>query len=236
MEEMPTLADLLDLQEVDSAIDRLLEERQTLPELDLYRTAHDASLERKGELGALEARHRELTLQIDKTEGELEIAEQKLVQQEQRLFAGGMSARETENMRMEVNGLRRQKMEQEDEVLELLDEREGLEGQIETARGAAETAVAEEQRLEAGIAEAWKKIDAELGRREARKAEIVPTIDDDLLELYTDLRNRRGRVVVGMLEGRTCGACHMELSASEHYEVLQDQPPRCIHCAAILVP
>ena len=35
---------------------------------------------------------------------------------------------------------------------------------------------------------------------------------------------------------RTCGACHIELSAAEHHEALKEDPPRCIHCGSILVP
>lgn len=236
MDEIPTLADLLDLQEVDSAIDLLLDERQTLPELEQYKAAHALSEARARELEALESRHRELSLQIDKTEGELVIAEEKLGQQEKRLFAGGMSARETEHMRMEVESLRVQKVRQEDEVLELLDTRESVEAELEAARGALADAKETEESLEAAISDAWRRIDAEVARREARKAEIVPTIDEDLLDLYTKLRSSRGGVVVGRLDGRTCGACHMELSASEHHQVLQQRPPRCIHCPAILVP
>jgi len=236
MDEMPTLADLLDLQEVDSAIDRLLDQRQSLPELEQYKAAHAESVRLGSELDVLEARHRELTLQVDKTEGELVIAEEKLGQQERRLYAGGMSARETENMRMDVENLRGQKARQEDEVLELLDQRELLEASVEQAKAAVESSARTEQALERKIAEEWRQIDAELARKEARKSDMIPGIDDDLLELYNQLRASRGGVVVGALDGRTCGACHMELSASEHHEVLKQSPPRCIHCPAILVP
>ncbi len=236
MDEIPTLADLLDLQEVDSAIDRLLDERQSLPELEEYKAAHALRERRRQELADIEARYRELSLAADKTEGELTVAEEKLIREERRLFAGGMSARETDHLRMEVESLRAQKARQEDEVLDLLDQRESLESQVEAARTALAEAEVREKELEQAIAEAWRKIDAEIARREARKADIIPGIDPELLDLYTKLRTSRGGVVVGRLEGRTCGACHMELSASEHYEVIRQHPPRCIHCPAILVP
>ena len=79
-------------------------------------------------------------------------------------------------------------------------------------------------------------IDAQIGRKEAQKSELVPEVDEELMVLYTDLRNSRGGVVVGALNGRICGACHIELSAAEHHEALREDPPRCIHCGAILVP
>ena len=39
--ELTSLTDLLDVQDLDSQIDRLLEERQSLPDLAAYKIAHD---------------------------------------------------------------------------------------------------------------------------------------------------------------------------------------------------
>lgn len=236
MDELKSMADLLDLQQVDAAIDKLLDDRANLPALAEYRAAHAASSQATATATTAAERLRDLNLGVDKLEGELQLAEQKLEQQERRLFAGGMSAKETENMRLEVESLRRQKSTMEDELLDLLDRREAAEAEAGEAQHAAEAATATEKTLEGSIAEQWKTIDAEIARKEARKAEIAPEVDGDLMELYTELRSSRGGVVVGALEGRTCGACHIELSAAEHHEVLQDDPPRCIHCGAILVP
>ena len=41
MEDLRSLEDLLDLHQVDRQIDRLLERRSSLPELDLYKGALD---------------------------------------------------------------------------------------------------------------------------------------------------------------------------------------------------
>jgi len=236
MEELQSLADLLDLQEVDSAIDKLLDDRQNLPALKDYKAAHASTLAKQAALDAATAGHQEVSLEEDKLEGELEIAEVKLEQHERRLFAGGMSAKETENMRQDVASLRISRSKMEDRVLELLDLKEAAEAAVTAARGELAEATGEEQELEDMIGGAWKSIDAEIARKEVRKAEIIPLVDAELLELYTDLRNRRGGVVVGALEHSTCGACHLELSAAEYHQTIQDHPPRCIHCGAILVP
>lgn len=236
MDELQSLADLLDLQAVDSEIDKLLDDRQNMPALQDYRAAHAETLAKQAARDAVAAEHKEIALEEDKLEGELEIAEDKLGKHEQRLFAGGMSAKETENMRQDVASLRISKSKMEDRVLELLDLREAAEAAVVEAEKALAAATAEEKSIEEMIGEAWKSIDAMIARKEARKAEIVPSIDPDLLDLYTDLRNRLGGVVVGALEHSTCGACHLELSAAEHHEAIKEHPPRCIHCGAILVP
>ncbi len=236
MDDLKSMADLLDLQAVDAAVDKLLDDRAKLPALAEYQSAHAASTVAKTTYEAVAAQLRELNLAVDKTEGELELAEQKLELQEQRLFAGGMSAKETDNMRLEVESLRRQKSTMEDELLDLLDQREGVEKTTKEAEVIVAATGAEETRLEGAIAGAWKRIDDAIARKEVKKAEIVPLVEEDLMELYNELRATRGGVVVGALEGRTCGSCFIELSAAEHHEVLQDEPPRCIHCGAILVP
>ncbi|MGD2061252.1 MAG: hypothetical protein PVF87_10330, partial [Acidimicrobiia bacterium] len=96
--ELTSLADLLDLQEVDLQIDRLLEQRQSLPELDAYRKTHEELTELETERDRAAAELKLLELELDKAEGELQLLEIKLEEHETRLFAGGMSARETEHM------------------------------------------------------------------------------------------------------------------------------------------
>lgn len=235
MEEMQSFGDLLDLQGVDLDIDRLLHTRSTLPILDQYRSAHEAGVQAASELSALEEQLATASRDLDKAEGELELLEDKLQREEQRLFAGGMSARETENMRNEVASLRTKRSQFEDQVLELIEVREGLEQKVDAARRNAETKQAVESDLEAQVTAEWKKIDAELARREATKAELVPLIPPDLMEMYEQLRRTKEGVAIGRLIDGVCGGCHLALSAAEQVEVASDDPPRCLHCRRILV-
>ena len=126
MQELRSLADLLDLQAVDSEIDRLLHRRQSLPELEQYRVAHEAAQGIAARLETEEAELKQAELALDKSEGELGLLEQKLTQEERRLYAGGMNARETGNMQHEVESLRTRRTTMEEGVLELLDQRETL--------------------------------------------------------------------------------------------------------------
>jgi predicted nucleic acid-binding Zn-ribbon protein len=106
---------------------------------------------------------------------------------------------------------------------------DGLTGDLETA----EKAKAE---LETAIREEWRVIDAEIAVKEHRKSEIVPLVDEELLGLYDDLRASREGAVVGHLTDGVCGVCHLKLSAAEEVQAKRQDPPRCIHCRAILVP
>ena len=233
--EIPALADLLDLQEVDSQIDRLLERRQGLPELEQYRAANARRVELEEARDDLIEQRRRLGLELDKAEGELEILESKLEESETRLYAGGMSSRETEHKQQEVISLKAQRSTMEERVLTYLDQAEEMDGRVRAATVAADEAARIEKELEGIIGAAWKEIDLELGRREARKAEIAPSIPDDLLELYETLRGTKEGVAVGRLDGNQCQGCHLALSAPEQAEAREYDPPRCVHCRRILV-
>ena len=236
MEPVRSLQDLLDLQDVDAHIDRLIDQRQSLPELVDYRATHEATVRIGAARDETAASMREVELAIDKTSGELEITQEKAEAEEMRLYAGGLSARDADYLRREVELLKAKVGGMEDEVLELMESRE--ETEFELARLDAELAVetASKTELEAGIRESWRLIDAEIAVKEQRKTEIMPLVDEDLIDLYEGLRGTRDGRVVGALHNGACGACHLILSSAEENEARRQDPPRCVHCRAILVP
>jgi len=237
MEPVRSLHDLLELQDVDSQIDRLIDQRQSLPELSDYRSAHDATVRLAGERDTTTDRLREIELAIDKTSGELEITQQKAGAEEMRLYAGGLSARDADYLRREVELLKAKIGTMEDEILELMESREEVEGDLARLNGELAVETEHKATLEAGIRESWRVIDAELAVKERRKTEIVPLVAEDLIVLYEDLRETAdGRRAVGALSGGICGACHLMLSGAEEAEARRQDPPRCVHCRAILVP
>ena len=230
-----SLADLLDVQELDLQIDRLLEQRQSLPELDDYKQVHQHLKSLENELTSANSSLKELELGLDKSEGEFELLELKVDEHETRLFAGGMSSRETEHMRLEVQSLNGQRDAMEEKVLQLL---EGIDPAREAVR-VLETDVASsnanKDELEAAIKSQWKQIDAELARKEARKTEAVSPIGPELMELYEKLRRTKEGVAVAPYDHGVCGGCHMALSPAEHDEAFVADLPRCVHCRRILV-
>lgn len=233
--EMTSLADLLDVQDLDLQIDRLLERRQSLPELAAYKEAHEQEQQLTAEIDTAMADLKGLELEFDKAEGELQILEAKLGEHETRLFAGGMSARETEHMRLEVQSLHGQREALEERVLgmlERLDPARDRVADLETKRAAISE---EKARLETVIKSEWKQIDAELARKEERKAEALAPIPPDLVDLYETLRQSKEGVAIGRFEHGVCGGCHMTLSPAEQIEAFEGDIPRCVHCRRILV-
>jgi predicted nucleic acid-binding Zn-ribbon protein len=233
--EMTSLADLLDVQDLDLQIDRLLETRQSLPELAAYKDAHERGEALQGELETDSSELKRLELEFDKSEGELQILEAKLREHETRLYAGGMSARETEHMRLEVQSLKGQREALEERVLAMLERLDPAREQVAGLKSRAEAVAAEKSALESTIKADWKKIDAELARKEERKKEALIPVPADLVEMYEKLRQIKEGVAIGRFEHGVCGGCHMALSPTEQIEALGADIPRCVHCRRILV-
>lgn len=236
MEDIRSLEDLLDLQAVDSEIDRLLDRRGSLPQLAGFRKAHTTMTRLDGEIAAAQESLKAVDLAEDRAEGEMKIDEEKLAREERRLYAGGLSARDATHLRDEVEMLRRRTSDREDEALALIEERDQGQRALEGLQAERATAAASRARLEAEIQQAWTVIDADIARLEAKKAEIVPLIDPDLIALYEELRPSKEGVAIAALVDGVCGGCHLRLSAAEEAQALRAVPPRCHHCRRILAP
>lgn len=236
MEEMRSLEDLLELQSLDSAIDRLLDRRSHLPALTKFRTVHRRLEKLNADITTAEHTKRELDLAEGKAEGEMKLDEDKVRREEQRLFAGvGLTAKDLSHLRDEVAMLRDRISKREDEALLLIEQQQATAASLESLLAERTSVQAEKAGLEAEIAAEWKVMDDEIARLEARKRDTVPTIDPDLLGLYEEIRPIKEGVAAVALSDGTCGGCHLKLSAAEQIQVNRAYPPRCIHCRRILV-
>lgn len=233
--ELTSLNDLLELQEIDLQIDRLLDQRQSLPELAEYKKAREEATTIESDLAVATNELKQLELDLDKSEGELQLLEIKLEEHETRLFAGGMSGRETEHMRLEVQSLKGQRGTLEERVLAMLEGIDPTRAGVEKIQGDLAAVVARSEGLETSIKAQWKVIDAELARKEERKQEALAPIDPGLLELYEKLRGIKEGVAVASYDHGVCGGCHMTLSPAEQDEAFAADLPRCVHCRRILV-
>lgn len=236
MGDSESLEALLEVQGVDSEIDRLLARRSGLAQLADYKKAHSMVASLDGELEEAGSELRQIALALDRAEGEMAMDEEKLEREERRLYAGGLSARDATHLRDEVEMLRTRISAREDEVLALMEQRERGEARVEALEGRRSEAAAEKDRLDAEIKQEWGVIDAEVVTLRGDKEGRVASVDPELLELYESLRPGKEGVAVAVLVDRVCGGCHLALSAAEESQALKAWPPRCLHCRRIVVP
>jgi len=235
LEDLKSLEDLLDLMDIDMQIDKLLDQRAALPELEEYKAAHVEVARLTEELEKARGELKDADRGLSKTNGELEIAADKAASEQNRLYAGGISARDADYLRREVEMLYQKVSKMEDQVIEFLEAKENAEDEVERLSDELSATIEGKDDLSASITEQWRLIDKELAMKEERKKNTAGLVDEYLLEIYDGLRETGKGRVVGRLAGDTCGACHLKLSAAEASRAMKQDPPRCIHCRAILV-
>lgn len=236
---MASFDDLLTLQTHDSAIDRLRHRRATLTEraeLEQRRAAH-AELERQ-RVEITERRDAELR-EEKRLDDEVRSLEAKAKAEDTRMYSGTVSSpRELQAMQADIDQLRRQAAEREDEELEVMVRREALDTQVAEVEAAQAALLAEVATLSAALEAQEREIDAELAVEEAARAALAPNIPESTLRLYEQIRTNNRGVGAARLVGMNCQACHLGLPATEVDRIRHlpaDQLAQCEHCGAILV-
>jgi predicted nucleic acid-binding Zn-ribbon protein len=125
---------LLDIQELDTAIDRLRSRIRALEAGEDAAAALGEANEAERQMGELRLRLDELSRDQMRFEHEIDSMSQKAEAEERRMFDGSVAnARELDSIRHEVDNLKKRRSDREDELLALMEVREELEAQERAA-------------------------------------------------------------------------------------------------------
>jgi hypothetical protein len=228
---------LLQLAEVDAELNRIAHRRRTMPELAEITAAEAAVRERKDAVVAAETSGADLDRDIARLERDVEGVRARVTRDEGMLAGAGVSAKQATDLQHELQALARRQGVLEDELLEIMEEREAVQTNLDAARAeltAGERTLADATgRRDAAAAD----LDAaEAGRRRDREP-LVAELPADLLGLYENGRTKRG-VGAALLRARRCGACRMELDRVELSRVKGAAPEAVLRheeCGVIMV-
>lgn len=236
----PTRAELealIALQAAEINIRRLRRRLDELPEQARLAAATDAAASAKAEQ---DARRVDLDLvesEMRRLEGDLGLLQQRRDADRSRLYGGEVShPRELQALRAEVDSVERRMDALEDPLLEIMERREELAGEVEALGRRREQQLEEQERLTVARDESARGLFAELAAAETERDTLREQVPDHLLARYEQSRRRHGPVGVGALEKGVCTACWLELTPLEISE-LRDSGPlgTCPQCQRLLV-
>jgi predicted nucleic acid-binding Zn-ribbon protein len=228
---------LLDLQTEDSAIRRLRERRDRLPEATRLEDVNARVAELTADREIARRQSDEIARDQARIEGEIEIIDSKVGREEQRMYSGSVAnPKELSSLQSEVEMLKRQRSQAEDSLLEVMVRRETADAtlkHIEDEHRQAEGLAAE---LTTEVTGLIAEIDSELSSHNAARDEIAPSISAQLLRTYEQIRDSKAGVGVAELVGGTCQGCHTKLPAVELERLERERGlQRCDNCRRILV-
>jgi predicted nucleic acid-binding Zn-ribbon protein len=229
--------ELLELQGLDLAVDRLEARRREIEsgqELAEARRRADEIEQKVGELRlALDSIGRE----EKRLENDIASVELRIQAEQKRLYDGSVAnPKELSSIQAEIESLGRRKSRLEDEELGQMEHREELESRLPPLEKELATLRQRVEEVEASAASELGEIAGTQGDRRTARESLVSAIDEELLELYEDLRAQKKGVGAAALIDGVCQGCHEKLSAMALDKLKRtDGVRRCEYCRRILI-
>ena len=228
---------LLALQELDLAVDRAHARQQALEAGEEAVAARARANEIERAVGELRLALGGVDRDAQRLENDADMIGRKADAEERRLYDGSVAnPKELESIQHEVASLRDRRRRIDDELLDRMVEKEDLESKI--ADGDRQLTEARDRLSElrgaAGVE--LDEIEQNLVQKSAEREAMLPMFDQDLLDLYEELRrSKRGVGAAALIDG-VCSGCHQKLSAAELARLKAQDVKRCEYCNRILVP
>jgi predicted nucleic acid-binding Zn-ribbon protein len=232
---MTQAASLLALQDLDIEIMRAKKRLDELPEkreiLAVRQKARDVTdLHGKADLlvkklqADLKAHQDEITTLAEKIAGE------------QTKVMATTDHRAVQSITREMDGLRRRQDKMEMESLQLMERIDKASAQILKIDEALKQLADKDAALVARFKSVGGALQAEIADMERRREQTAASIDVDVVSRYEQIRESKGGVGVGRLDGEACSACRMSLPAERVRELQSgDDISVCPQCRRLIV-
>jgi uncharacterized protein len=230
---------LLDVQELDSRMDALRHQLETIPESVSLRELVTRRGQVDDALRDLRIQVTDLTAEQQKADADVEQVKARRVRDQGLIESGSVAdPKALERMLGEVDSLNRRISDLEDAEIEVME-------RLERAQASLDEHAAELARLDEEVAGLEAVRDQKAGDLHAQLASVADErkltasgVPDELITLYEKLREQKGGVGAAALRAKQCGGCRLTLDAAVLGEIARrpaDDVVRCEECSRILV-
>lgn len=233
----PVAAQLIELQDLDTRLDRLGHARRNAPEhgqLDAARSDAQQAAQRRAERQARFGTIDEQIAANEKESEQLGITRDRLQAQLRTVFA----TREAEALMHEIDTINARRGELDDAELAALEEQEQLMSELDADESTEPQRVEAVGAAQAALDEVLADFDSQIAAASDERTSQVSDIPEALVARYERLRSKLGGVGVARLDGRQCTGCHLDLSPGELDLVrhaADDELVECPQCSRLLV-
>lgn len=228
---------LLELTQLDAELLRLAHRATHLPEQQRLAAIAVEQQEANDRLAVLGLALDDLDAQVAKFEAEVDGVRQREDRDRGLLDGGKTDHKQLVELQHELETLERRQASLEDSLLEVMERREQIQEEQATQLVRIDELQSELSAVQATRDEALVTIEQEKHRGVSRRDQLTSALDADLLALYERVR-AKGGIGAGLLQGRRCGACRIEIDKGELSRISdapEDDVLRCPECGAILL-
>lgn len=228
---------LLQLQQLDTEIDKLEVKKENLPEKSNYEKSLAELGDTQRELAKKIKEQESEDKKQDKLEGELERISFKVKTEEDKLYSGKIqNPKELVSIQEEIKMLQRERDELETGYLKELDVVEQLERDVKLFNEQEKKFSARTDELKTAYDEVSSEIGSKLAELSKKREEIVEGVEKSTYKLYEKLRKEKGGLAVVLVKEGVCQGCGVEISTEEEDLMFKEERMwRCEHCKRILL-
>ncbi|CAA0100010.1 putative protein [Mycolicibacterium vanbaalenii] len=228
---------LLDLTEVDAELRRVDHRAANLAEQQEFERVQALYQEANDQLAVVGIALEDLDGEIAKLESEIDSVRQREDRDRTLLQGGTVNAKQLSELQHELETLERRQSSLEDSLLEVMERREEL--QRRQSEHLARIDALQNELSAAQLARDAALVDIDNVRQVSagRRTELTSLLNADLVALYEKQR-AGGGPGAGLLQGKRCGACRIEIDRGEMARIQaaeDDEVLRCPECGAILL-
>ena len=228
---------LLELAEIDAELSRIAHRAKHLAEYEQLERVQDDHRGANDRLAALSIALEDLDAQVAKFETEIDAVRRREDRDRSLLDGGAINAKQLTELQHELETLQRRQSNLEDSLLEVMERREELQGQQSDELAHIDELQNELSSVQKSREEALTEIEQTRHQCFSRRDELVSELDAELVALY-ERQRAKGGAGAGVLQGRRCGACRIEIDKGELARIsaaADDDVLRCPECGAILL-
>lgn len=220
---------------------RILQVKHTineLPERKEYETAVAVFSEIDNALKEVAGQKQTIEADIKKVEQEISAANQKIAQEEKKLFSGMITnSKEADAVQREIDFQKNKNDENETKELELLQELDMVNEKISVISGKHKSAIEDRDAKQNIYEEALGRLETELAELRTKARDIKQVIEPMLLFKYEQISEDKAGVGASFYKDGTCTGCHISLPKDEAAKFLEKHDlGKCSNCKRILIP
>ena len=234
MNEPFLLSNLIELQELDNEIFKLISQKS---EGDTVVKLKSLEFDFKKLQKNKQNYEQDLQLYFDaKDHIEKNILESKLkIDTINEKLGSNLDASELQNYNLQKQNFEKNLLDYEKSLIELNDENEEELSSINKTNQSLEELKPNLINLSKTLQAEWKDIDLGIGKFENEKKILLTSFPKEIVDLYDDLKSKGVEVIAAYKRENQCGCCGVELTSNEMYEITNSSFQQCPYCMGVVI-
>lgn len=231
------IADLVELQAIENAISTRYSETDKI-KADTGLVKAEKDLEASGQKNEEKnSQFRDLDVKRKKLEDTIGIYEEKIKNNEKKLFSGTINdAKELSNYQEEIQMLKKTSSKLEDQILEIMEEQDLIKPDMEASKNIMVELGTVVSRIKNEMDEKLEVLKHNIEGLKKRKEDVTSRIPGEYLKKYNELRTKKGGIAVSVIKDNFCSVCNMEIPSIEVERFVDyDHVYRCPICGRMSV-